>query len=1390
MGKILGIDLGTNSIGLAVRDTDQSNEFSKQLIYFTSDIFKSGVGTNKNGEFSFAAERTAKRRIRRLYQSRKYRIWATLRLLIENGYCPLTIEELEKWCKYDKNIKRQYPINSISFNQWIKLDFNGDGIPDYKSPYQLRAELASKKISLEKEENRFKLGRALYHIAQRRGFKSSKGEKINDNPTETDTESDIEALDQLKESENKKSEQLKDYMEKHHCKTVGCAFALLENEGIRVRNSSFQAVRAQYKEEIKFIFDFQGISKESPFYIGIISEKKKEGTIFYKRPLRSQKANVGKCTLENSRSRCPISHPDFETFRAWSMINNIKYRTNTNVEWKELTLEQKQKLYNEKFLRLKKNFKFEEIRLWMAKEIHLNHLSYDATINFKDNTNISGCPVTARLKNLLSTFSEDWENVIIHSNTERINKKTGEVHEISYNIYDIWHICYSFDDEEFVYEFSNRLDFTPEQEKCLLKIWAEIQQGYAMLSLKAIRNINRFLKDGHIYSESVLLAKIPDILGEEIWAKNRESIIKNISDIFTKYKSGKDIINITNSLIADWKSLPNNDRFGYKDSEYKLDQSDFKDIENKTTSFYGSYIWNTKKQSEKDSILNSVKGMYQSFFKTMNRDYIKQPKIWDYLAEYIEQCVTDSNRNEIEKKLYHPSMIQFYPKSKNDLLGSPVIGAIKNPMAMRVLHILRGHINKLIRNGIIDEETKIVVELANELNDANWRKAISTYQKSQEEINKEIENIISQITDYKGEKSNTDKNKLKLLFEQTNRNETEARTENEIIYEKYKKEIIEKYRLWREQGFRCIYTGKTISISELFDGNKFDFEHTMPRSRSFDDSLANKTICEADFNRRVKRNRLPSELDENTYNQILERINPWIDKVNNIKNNIAYWKNKARNAVGDMEQKNRCIYQQHLWELELQYWSKKVKSFTCKDIPDNWRNSQLNDTRTITKYAYHYLKSLFSNVIVVNGSTTDVFKKIAGIQGFDERKDRSKHSHHAIDAATLTLIPNTAESVKLNRLFYIIKEKEALGENCSYEKQELDKEKKLLGLSHIDNYKNFIEETIFINHIKRDKCLNISRRRMKKSLHGRKKEYIIVQGDCIRGQLHEDSFFGAIKQAKVDENNNILRDNNGNIITEEEPIYVIREELKYKANETDNGFKTWEHLEESIVNKRLYTIMRNQFPESTNFKDACNQGIYMLDKHGNKVNKIRHIRCIKKIKNPLEIKRQTYPSKKDYKNYYYANMGDLYCMCVYSDNEGHIKEYVVYSLFKVIENRKFHGEDFLPTITKKDKKLHLDYRLIVGDTLLIYKDSIDKLKDLDRKDLINKLYVITRFESDKRINLVKANNAQIKKELGNGKKITDYNNMPEYVRCAISTIKYLVKGIHFEVINDNEIVFK
>src|SRR5690606_11498950 len=113
---------------------------------------------------------------------------------------------------------------------------------------------------------------------------------------------------------------------------------------------------------------------------------------------------------------------------------------------------------------------------------------------------------------------------------------------------------------------------------------------------------------------------------------------------------------------------------------------------------------------------------------------------------------------------------------------------------------------------------------------------------------------------------------------------------------------------------------------------------------------------------------------------------------------------KKANSKGDVERKNFLIKQRHLITFEYEYWKKKIEAFELSDVPEKWKNSQLVDTQIITKYTRAYLKSLFNKVEVQKASVVNDFKIIYQIKG-DEQKDRSRHSHHATDAAVLTLIP-------------------------------------------------------------------------------------------------------------------------------------------------------------------------------------------------------------------------------------------------------------------------------------------------------------------------------------------------------------------------------------------------
>lgn len=1315
MTKIVGIDVGTNSLGITVRDTENTPE--EQIIYSTVHQFKSGIIKENNKEFSLATQRTKAKGPRHLNKVHRYRKWATLKMLIEHNCCPLTNEELSRWSHYDKaQGRRTYPTDIQQFNNWIKLDFNSDGKPDFISPYELRAWLATTSdIDFSLPQNRYKLGRAIYHIAQRRGFKSSKGETLAEKADQTEENPD------LKPSEIARSGKLDEFM-KDTYPTVGCAlFELSKNQ--RVRASEYQAVRSQYKDEIRYIFQFQkALHKESDFLETLLSEKKSDGTIFYKCPLKSQKGTIGKCTLEPNKARCPQSRPEYELFTAWSFINTIRFGNECATE---LTLEQKDRLFNEKFIRAS-DFEFKTIRKWIEKEYDIDLLyskeTSKRTVNYPDDTKVEACQVTSRLKDLLGNDWQQWQYQSQKQHTTGNSK--SNLHSITYTWEDVWHICFSADDEEPLKQFANdaQLDTT-----LLTRLFNTISVGYASLSLKAIRNINRFLLKGMLYNDACLFAKLPDILGDK-W---NENLIDDIKDVLSRTRDDKTIIHIVNALISSYKAEEK--PWAFHDPTYKLQPSDLDDVQSFCIAEIGDYTWNGMTTKEQEIVITRVANLYQQFFASKERTYFKVTSIEDRLKKYLAEHYSEIPSNKLNK-IYHHSKIQFYRPAqehriiKGDavlslkLLGSPVLSSLRNPMALRVLHTLRNDINSLLINGTIDEEdTRIVVEVARELNDANMRWAINEYGKRRRDENTFFESLLKDyvVTDEAIAK-------VRMLTEQSPELLTHAELQEVRSYGDYMSNLMKRYKLWHEQKGFCIYTGEPITLTQVLSGNGVDIEHTLPLSQSFDDSLSNKTLCKSFFNRNIKCNQLPSQLDN--YDKILRNIQPWVEKVNRLKDNIRFWRYRSKKAQ-DKDSKDRAIRQRHLWEMEYDYWYKKVNAFRMKEIKQGFRNNQLADTSTIAKYATLFLKSLFTSVDVEKGTVTAAFRNIMQVP----QKKRDNNSHHAVDALVLTYIPKAAQREKLLKLYYERQELEKVGYNASHIIEKMEQEKRLCGLNvNINPSISFLRSTVISRYSSHEQILTPAKRRMRSAgkivprrdsngikiyetdkngelrlnKYGNKipQARFISGGDSIRGKLFEDNFYGKI------------------MIDGEEKTVIRRGGPFIKFEE--------KHIKD-IIDKDIREAIQ-KLTDEKGFEQAKKEGFYIVGPSGKRT-PIRHVRCQYTDKPVLPVKPHAYVSGKEYKRYAYAVNGEVVLYALYCD--GKTRAHRCITLQEVaIANRQSklkNIEELLPdTITKNAKILPLVFVLHRGD-LVILKEADETLSSLSESEISNRLYRFCAMEKVK-----------------------------------------------------------
>jgi CRISPR-associated endonuclease Csn1 len=1303
MEKTIGLDLGTNSVGWAIRD---ESILENQIVDWGVLTFDKGVAEVKGIESPKTANRTDKRGKRRNYQARKYRKQSLLALLIENGMCPLSKDELDKWRKYDNG--RKYP-KQPEFIHWIRLDFNADGIADYSNPYLLRHEVATIKL-----ENPFLIGRALYHLTQRRGFAGGKGD--------TDEETRLIAEGSKKKG-TKGRDEIKNLLGE---KTLGSVYASFDSNKERIRNR--YNLRDDVEKELQTICQTQGIALDSQLYQDL------RKAIIWQRPLRTQKGTVGICTLEKGKRRCQLSHPYYELYSAWSIINNIKLKPKDSSpkEFKFLTEEQRQKVYKEIFLRKEAHFDFEDISKKLDKQGN-----YD--FNYRRHQNITGCLVSAYM---YSIFGENWLSTQIK---KEASPKSGKDH---YDIEDIWHVLVTFNNPEQLQNFGkNNLGLIDEQLKQLNTLFKKMPEGYGSLSLAAIKKILLQLETGLIYSEAVMTANLNKVFGRKLDESELSFINKRIKQEINEYEKEKSYNNIANSLIADHLDLPDSQRFQY-DENHQLDNDDKTDIERTLIQQYGEKSWMAMEAKEQDYIRNKVASLYLDYLRkpVSSKKFIRTERRDERVKKVLVEEFSASEMGL--KNLYHHSDIDIYPAVKEDennkkYLGSPIppSNGFKNPMAMKTLYKMKLLINYLIKTGKIDEDTKVIVEVPRELTTANKRKAWFTWQNERRKENVEFAKAIIELAREKHLELNPEDpeniDKFRLWFDQLEKRDDVYKSVTAL------KADIDKYRLWKEQDCRCLYTNKVINVTDLFSGN-FDFEHTIPASMSFDNSLANKTVCDRRYNRDIKKKKIPTELanyliEAGGFSAIEPRLSAWDKRVEFLKDKIQEYVRKAKYA-STKDGKDFCIQKRHYYEFELEYWDKKLWTFTTLEYKAGWKNSQLVDTGIVSKYAFHYLKTVFPKVYVQKGEVTSIFRKIYEIQGDWDIKSRTKHSHHAMDAATLTLIPTGREREKLLQKYFDAQEAEERFHTKPYNgfhQSQLKKIEEGTIINLLADNKQLIEAKKYVR-VRGERKFNVD--------ENGDKNYWIAQGDTIRGQLHKESFFGAIKDGKKDEQGKLLRNESGAILQHDAIRFVIRKPLEFG----ELGFTKKEQLEkivDPIVRKKVLEHIGER-----SLKEAFAETIWMNEEKGIK---IRHVRTYKDdVTEPLEIKqhRDLNPNKA-YKHYYYAENGENIICAVYqkiiSDKKGNNKIERTLEIISLKEAADLlsHGlldEEKQIEIFQKDRKGNViidengnkqkPYAILKpGGRVIFYDEDIYELKpsgesEIEYKKRISfRMYYLTKF---------------------------------------------------------------
>jgi CRISPR-associated endonuclease Csn1 len=609
MAKILGLDLGTNSIGWAVVDDSNNKIIDAGVRIFPEGVKSDTIGKGDKEESKNAKRRTSRQTRRGFYRKRLRKI-KLLRTLINFNMCPLKHEELDVWSKWDKIKKKEgrmapelFLPDNHPYCFWLK-----------QNPYELRNKALSEDLTL------YEFGRVLYHLIQRRGFLSNR--KGKDDGKIYKGKDGVKGID--------------DTQKEIHNSTLGkYLFDILPKEGepfkiIQDENGNELRVRSRYTLRDMYISEFEAIwnrqaphlglenidylnekkillkgglknkrnnskiehlkkskgidnveiieikdelsnSDKEKFILKVISKiplkeylggriekdeeenirfKSNESVLFWQRPLRSQKKSLAKCRFEpdlrddngkfiqKGKTPCHLSHPLFEEYRAYGYINNIEYGKKQKLE--ETQREQVLELIISK----DSNFKFTDIK----KKLKLEY----ETFNFDDDAPVNGNYTTKHLNSLFPKEIIEKEYVI----------NVNNIDVVEYGYERIWHLFHYCDDNDVLIEKLQK-EYGLEEKNIEKVSKVNLKEGYSNVSLKAIKNILPYLKEGKRLSDAVILGGVRNAFGKkwELYKEDHEELEKDILKINQdkSNKEGEAIEKIKHYLIENKYGFAEND---------------------------------------------------------------------------------------------------------------------------------------------------------------------------------------------------------------------------------------------------------------------------------------------------------------------------------------------------------------------------------------------------------------------------------------------------------------------------------------------------------------------------------------------------------------------------------------------------------------------------------------------------------------------------------------------------------------------------------------------------------------------------------------------------------------------------------------------------------------
>ena len=1006
MKKILGLDLGTNSIGWAVvnAETETRNDETtylkpvgisaagSRIIPMSADILGD---FDKGNSVSQTAERTGYRSVRRLHERNLLRRERLLRVLRIIGFLPKHFDDqIDGYGKFAQNCEPKLPwcksddekmefLFQDSFNEMLadfavnqpQLVADGKKVPYDWTIYYLRKKALSQKIT--KEE----LAWILLQFNQKRGYYQLRGE------------------------EEEQEDKLVEYL----AQKIVSVEATNEKKGDEVWYNVHLENGMIYRRTSKEPLDWVGKVKEFIVTTDLdkdgLPKKDKEGNI--KRSFRAPKEDDWTLLKKKTEADIDNSHKTVGCY----IYDSLLQKPDQKIIGK-LVRTVERKFYKDELIQiLRKQQEYipelqdEALYLSCIEELYPNNEAHRNNIAKPDYVNLFVNDILFYQRPLKSKKS-----LISNCPYESHFDKEGNEHPVKciaksnslFQEFRLWQFVQNLR----IFEREKEIDGKLQTDVDVTNEFLKTEDDYV--------NLFDWLNDRAGIKQDTLLNsyfKIKKQKGQEQYAyrwnyvedkeypcnETRAAILSGLTkcNLDTGFLTKEIEMHLWHILYSVEDNIEISKALKSFAEKHGL-TDDFVEVFSKIKPFkkdYGSYsekaikkllplmrigkYWdeNSIDAKTKERIDKMLTGEYDETIKNRVREkainlsditHFRGLPVW--LACYIVYN-RHSEAKEIAKWETPEAIDKYLENIKQHSLHNPIVEQVITETLRTVRDIWK-------QEGQIDE---IHVELGREMkNPADKRKKMTERMLENENTNLRIKAMLMEfINDPKIENvrpySPSQQDILRIYEENALDNLSKDDRDFDFVSKISKmaqpsKADIVRYKCWLEQKYRSPYTGEMIPLGKLFT-SAYEIEHVIPQSRYFDDSFSNKVICEAEVNK-LKDRQLGYEFIKAHHG---EKVQLSQGKVVEILSVEAYEK-----FVKDHYSNNRT----------------KMKKLLMDDIPDGFIERQMNDSRYISKVVKGLLSNIVreklddgefepeavsKNLIACNGSITDRLKKDWGM---------------------------------------------------------------------------------------------------------------------------------------------------------------------------------------------------------------------------------------------------------------------------------------------------------------------------------------------------------------------------------------------------------------------------